>query len=162
MPSRARIFARAEGRFAKLLLMPSYFAKLLEAIFLVLPKLYGCQVEIANSWRCSKHVCFAEKTSWNTVPTDLLREKNIVPAEKTSWKIRIRRQTNRTYATPAGNTRCYTQKLYKLYLNKALSPLFLHGVGLGQTHVRALVCSRRRTAWSSTYTRPICLGLFGL
>ena len=35
MPSRirARIFARAEGRFAKLLLMSSCFAKLLEAIF---------------------------------------------------------------------------------------------------------------------------------
>jgi hypothetical protein len=39
---RARIFARAEGRYAKLLLMPSCFAKLLEAIFLVLPKLDGC------------------------------------------------------------------------------------------------------------------------
>jgi hypothetical protein len=35
MPSRVgtRIFARAEGRYAKLLLMPSCFAKLLEAIF---------------------------------------------------------------------------------------------------------------------------------
>jgi hypothetical protein len=40
---RTRIFARLEGRYAKLLLIPSCFAKLLEAIFfLVLPKLDGC------------------------------------------------------------------------------------------------------------------------
>ena len=31
-------------------------------------------------------VRFAEKTSRNTVPADLLWEKNIVPAEKTSQK----------------------------------------------------------------------------
>ena len=51
MPSRirARIFARAEGRFAKLLLivLPNCW----RLFFLVLPKLYGCQVEIANCLR---------------------------------------------------------------------------------------------------------------
>jgi hypothetical protein len=36
---RTRIFARAEGRYAKLLLMPSYFAKLLEAIFCCFAKI---------------------------------------------------------------------------------------------------------------------------
>ena len=40
-------------------------------------------------------VRFAEKTSRNTVPTNLLWEKNIVPAEKTSWKKWIIRETNR-------------------------------------------------------------------
>ena len=32
--------------------------------------------------RCYGPVSFAEKTSRNTVPADLLGEKNIVPAEK--------------------------------------------------------------------------------
>ena len=41
------------------------------------------------------HVRFAEKTSWNTVPTDLLWGKNIVPAKKISWKIWIIREANR-------------------------------------------------------------------
>ena len=40
-------------------------------------------------------VRFAEKTSRNTVPADLLWEKNTVPAEKTSWKRRIIREANR-------------------------------------------------------------------
>jgi len=34
-------------------------------------------------------VRFAKKISQNTIPADLLWEKNIVPAEKTSWKRRI-------------------------------------------------------------------------
>ena len=50
----ARIFARAEGRHAKLLFLPSLFVKLLESFFLIFLKVDGCQVEIANSWRCSK------------------------------------------------------------------------------------------------------------
>jgi hypothetical protein len=48
------LYAGAEGRGAKLLLMPSCFAKLLEAIFHVLPKLDGCQAKIANCWSSSK------------------------------------------------------------------------------------------------------------
>ena len=42
-------------------------------------------------------VCFAEKISWNTILADLLWEKNIVPTEKTSRKIRIIRETNLAY-----------------------------------------------------------------
>ena len=41
-------------------------------------------------------VRFAEKTSWNIVLADLLWEKNTVPVEKTSWKVHIIRQKNRT------------------------------------------------------------------
>ena len=41
------------------------------------------------------HVRFVEKTSRNTVPVDLLWEKNTVSAEKTSWKRRIIREANR-------------------------------------------------------------------
>jgi hypothetical protein len=48
-----RGYARAERRDAKLLLMSSCFAKLLEANFHVLPKLDGCQAKIANYWSCS-------------------------------------------------------------------------------------------------------------
>ena len=44
---------------------------------------------------CYGPVRFAEKTSRNTVPVDLLWEKNTVPAEKTSWKVRIIREANR-------------------------------------------------------------------
>jgi hypothetical protein len=50
---RARIFARGEVGFAKFLFLPSWFAKLLEVIFLLLPKLDGCQVDLPNSWSCS-------------------------------------------------------------------------------------------------------------
>ena len=39
-------------------------------------------------------VCFAEKTSRNTVPADLLREKNTVSSKKTSSKVRIIREAN--------------------------------------------------------------------
>ena len=63
MPSRirARIFALAERRFAKLLLMPSCFTKLLEAIFFILPKLYKCQIKIANSYGCSNISIFQRR-----------------------------------------------------------------------------------------------------
>jgi len=43
-------------------------------------------------WRGS--VRFAEKTSWNSVPADLLWEKNTVLAEKITWKVRIIREAN--------------------------------------------------------------------
>jgi hypothetical protein len=39
-------------------------------------------------------VCFAEKTWLKVLFVDLLWEKNIIPTEKISWKIRIIRQTN--------------------------------------------------------------------
>jgi hypothetical protein len=45
---RARIYARGEVSFAKFLFLPSWFAKLSEADFLVLPKLDGCQVGLPN------------------------------------------------------------------------------------------------------------------
>jgi hypothetical protein len=45
---RARIYAHGEVSFAKFLFLPSWFAKLLEANFSVLPKLYGCQVDFAK------------------------------------------------------------------------------------------------------------------
>jgi hypothetical protein len=37
------------------------------------------------------------KTSCNTVPTDFLWEKNTVPAEKISWKVRIISRLNRAF-----------------------------------------------------------------
>jgi hypothetical protein len=37
--------------FAKILFLPSWFAKLLEANFLILPKLDGC-VDLPNGWNC--------------------------------------------------------------------------------------------------------------
>ena len=40
-------------------------------------------------------VCFAEKTSRNTVPADLLWEKNIISVKKTSWKVHIIREANK-------------------------------------------------------------------
>jgi hypothetical protein len=42
--------------FAKFLFLPSWFAKLLEANFLVLPKLDECQVGFPNCWSCSWHI----------------------------------------------------------------------------------------------------------
>ena len=47
------IFERYESWYARLLFSPSWFAQLLEAISLVLLKLYGYQVVLPNSWRCS-------------------------------------------------------------------------------------------------------------
>jgi hypothetical protein len=47
---RTHIYARGEVSFAKFLFLPSWFAKLLEAIFVVLPKLDGCQVDLPNCW----------------------------------------------------------------------------------------------------------------
>jgi hypothetical protein len=41
---RARIYARGEVSFAKFLFLPSWFAKLLEANFFVLPKLYDVKL----------------------------------------------------------------------------------------------------------------------
>jgi hypothetical protein len=38
--------------FVEFLFLPSWFAKLLEAIFLILPKLDGCQVDLSNCWSC--------------------------------------------------------------------------------------------------------------
>jgi len=51
----------------------------------------GCR----RLWRLGP-VRFAEKTSRNTVPANLVWEKNTVPTEKTSWKERIITQANRT------------------------------------------------------------------
>jgi hypothetical protein len=34
--------------FAKFLFLPNWFAKLLEVIFFILPKLYRCQVDLPN------------------------------------------------------------------------------------------------------------------
>ena len=39
-------------------------------------------------------VRFPEKISRNAIPANLLWEKNTVPTEKTSWKVRIIRQAN--------------------------------------------------------------------
>jgi hypothetical protein len=46
-------YARGEVSFAKFLFLPSWFVKLLEANFFVLPKLDGCQVDLPNCWSCS-------------------------------------------------------------------------------------------------------------
>jgi hypothetical protein len=54
---RARIYARGEVSFVKFLFLTSWFAKLLEANFLVLSKLYGCQVGLPNCWSCSDAEC---------------------------------------------------------------------------------------------------------
>jgi hypothetical protein len=45
----ARKYARGGGRFAKLLKFAKLDAKLLEHNFSVLPKIDGCQVDLANS-----------------------------------------------------------------------------------------------------------------
>jgi hypothetical protein len=49
------------------------------------------------------------KTSWNTVAADFLWEKNIVPAEKTNWKVRIISWPNRTYVTKSQSRSTYIQ-----------------------------------------------------
>jgi hypothetical protein len=54
---RARIYAHGEVSFAKFLFLPSWFAKLVEGIFFVLPKLDGCQVDFPNGWSCCYYVC---------------------------------------------------------------------------------------------------------
>jgi hypothetical protein len=46
-------YARGEVSFAKFLFLPSWFAKL-KAIFLVLPKSYGCQVDLPSCRSCSE------------------------------------------------------------------------------------------------------------
>jgi hypothetical protein len=50
---RSRIYARGEVSFAKFIFLPSWFAKLLETIFLILSKLDRCQVDLSNCWNCS-------------------------------------------------------------------------------------------------------------
>ena len=49
-------------------------------------------------------VRFVEKTSQNTVPVDLLWEKNTVSAEKISWKVRITTEANRSNKVSKGDT----------------------------------------------------------
>jgi hypothetical protein len=46
---RTRIYARGEVSFAKFLFLSSWFAKLLEANFLVLTKLDGCQIDLPRA-----------------------------------------------------------------------------------------------------------------
>ena len=49
---------------------------------------------VVNMYSLWLFVRFAEKTSQNTVLANLLWEKNVVPAEKTSWKRQIIKKTN--------------------------------------------------------------------
>jgi hypothetical protein len=49
---RAHIYTRGEVSFAKFLFLLSWFDKLLEVNFFVLPKLDGCQVDLTNCWSC--------------------------------------------------------------------------------------------------------------
>jgi hypothetical protein len=58
-------YARGEVSFAKFLFLPSWFAKL-KAIFLVLPKSYGCQVDLPNCRSCSDspRVVYRQPPRW--------------------------------------------------------------------------------------------------
>jgi hypothetical protein len=51
---RARIYARGEVSFVKFIFLPVGLPNYWRSIFLVLPKLYGCQVDLPNCWSCSK------------------------------------------------------------------------------------------------------------
>jgi hypothetical protein len=50
----AGIYARGEVSFAKFLFLPSGLPNCWRPIFLILPKLDGCQVGFPNSWSCSE------------------------------------------------------------------------------------------------------------
>jgi hypothetical protein len=51
--------------------------------------------EVGHLKVCIGPVRLCWKTSWNTVSVNFLWEKNIVSAEKTSWKVRIISRVNR-------------------------------------------------------------------
>ena len=56
-------------------------------------------------------VRFAEKISWNTIIADLLWEKNTILAKKTSWKVQIIRQANKTIIAVLVD-------IYQVHMNK--------------------------------------------
>jgi len=97
-----------------------------------------------SHWISIGPVHFAEKTSWNTVPADLLWEKNTVLAEKTSWKVRIISEANGIASASQSRINslscsvrqvifwcCYKQDDGAKFslLNSAIAPIICQGTG---------------------------------